>query len=181
MSTRVHVIAVLLMVALSACGTTTYVDSSVSDPSSANVLGWHAVDPVQVTLPRDVPVLEGADRLVEDSRPVIVNVWASYCAPCKEELPMLEKVSRAGQIRVVGLSRDVRRTAAARALRAADVSYENWMDADATFMVALDGRLPLGQIPSSALLVDGRVVAVHLGEFKNRAEVLAGLRFARRD
>ena len=41
--------------------------------------------------------------------PTVVNVWASWCGPCVEEMPLLEQVSAdyAGRVRVLGvLTRD---------------------------------------------------------------------------
>ncbi|MEM6665127.1 MAG: DsbE family thiol:disulfide interchange protein [Pseudomonadota bacterium] len=60
--------------------------------------------------------LEPVDGLVENGAPIpgfstadltgdvtVVNVWASWCVPCREENPMLLEMERQG-IRVVGIS-----------------------------------------------------------------------------
>ena len=39
-------------------------------------------------------------------RPVLLNLWASWCAPCVKELPMLEAIDRAGGVRVIAVSQD---------------------------------------------------------------------------
>lgn len=39
-------------------------------------------------------------------RPVLVNLWASWCAPCVKELPTLDKLARTGRIRVIAVSQD---------------------------------------------------------------------------
>ena len=162
---------------LAGCGGTSYVDSSPPGRQEAVKLGWSPVDPIEVTIPREEAVTDGDVRMADGSHPVLVNVWASWCAPCEEELPLLEKVSASGAVQVVGLTRDVRKKYARRSLKAAGVRYENWMDTDAEFAIALDGRIPIAHVPASALIVDGKVAAVHLGEFESRAEVLVGLRF----
>lgn len=42
-------------------------------------------------------------------KPVLVNLWATWCAPCKVEMPELESLAgaRRGQLSVVALSQDV--------------------------------------------------------------------------
>ncbi len=62
-------------------------------------------------------------------RPVLVNLWASWCGPCVDELPLLEQFSDNNpQLRVVGIA--VRDTAERAAVFAdkAGVSYELGVD-----------------------------------------------------
>ena len=42
-----------------------------------------------------------------DGKPLLLNFWASYCAPCVAELPYLQEVHAAGDVRVVTLSVDI--------------------------------------------------------------------------
>ena len=50
---------------------------------------------------RGVPVGLASFR----GRPVLVNLWATWCAPCVAELPTLERA--AAQVRVVAISQDM--------------------------------------------------------------------------
>ena len=63
---------------------------------------------------RDLPPLEGLTR---DGTPVagltgdsfkgavtIVNVWASWCVPCHDEIPFLAQLSKDSRIRLVGIN-----------------------------------------------------------------------------
>jgi thiol-disulfide isomerase/thioredoxin len=55
---------------------------------------------------------DGGETSLADFRgvPVLVNLWASWCAPCVKELPTLDKVAAAhrddGQLGVIAVSQD---------------------------------------------------------------------------
>src|SRR5262245_22253675 len=54
--------------------------------------------------------LSGPSRKLSEYRgkPLIINVWASWCAPCRQEMGSLERLSRRGGKRftVIGISTD---------------------------------------------------------------------------
>jgi len=39
-------------------------------------------------------------------KPVLVNLWASWCAPCVKELPTLDQLARTGRVQVLAVSQD---------------------------------------------------------------------------
>ena len=39
-------------------------------------------------------------------KPVLLNLWASWCAPCVKELPTLDKLARGGAVQVLAVSQD---------------------------------------------------------------------------
>jgi cytochrome c biogenesis protein CcmG/thiol:disulfide interchange protein DsbE len=49
-----------------------------------------------------VPGLARAD--LGNGRITIVNVWASWCAPCRQEHPLLLRLSQLGRTRLVGIA-----------------------------------------------------------------------------
>ena len=61
----------------------------------------------------DVPYLGpdgGEDRLTDLQGPVLVNFWATWCAPCVKELPTLNALSRSraedGSLAVIAMNQD---------------------------------------------------------------------------
>ncbi len=49
----------------------------------------------------DLPGLDPADFM---GRVSVVNVWGSWCLPCREEHPLLMQLAEDGRVRVVGLN-----------------------------------------------------------------------------
>jgi cytochrome c biogenesis protein CcmG/thiol:disulfide interchange protein DsbE len=94
---------------------------------------------------------------------VVLNVWASWCIPCKEEAPFLEELwreNRARDLVVVGLdAKDFRRDARAFARRF-DLTFPLVYDGPGR---TLDGYGVTGFPETFVLDREGRVVDVFVG------------------
>ncbi len=176
--------ALVLGGSLTACGGTTYVDRDPGGKQPMDGAGWQGIEPIALDLDalrdeKDIrPVREDPPQTltaVRPGTPTVLNIWASFCEPCKDELPLLQSVAAGGKLTVVGYTRDRKAADAREALDAARVSYPNWMDPDAWVALALDGRVPINGIPSSILVRDGQAIAVHIGPFPDKATILAAL------
>jgi len=91
-------------------------------------------------------------------KPLIINVWASWCGPCREEMGSLDRLARkygGKKFRVIGISTDDDIGAAADYIKQSGVSFETFIDSK----VFLENMLGANTIPLT-LLVDahGRVL-----------------------
>lgn len=157
---------------LTGCSGGTVVEGGTGEQTNAvTTEGWNRIDPVEVDLEIGEPI---NGEIPSEAGPLVVNVWATFCHPCRKELPLLQQAAESGKVAVLGLSRDQKVGTARAFLAEYGADFPNRLDRDADFAVALDGRIPINMIPSSALVVDGKVVAVHIGEFKSVAEIVDG-------
>ncbi len=94
---------------------------------------------------------------------VLVDFWASWCAPCNAAMPQLEALSKefpADQFAIVGVNVDTKLADARRALERRGVSYPNASDPEGK----LPKRFGLETMPSSYLIDrEGVVRFVHRG------------------
>jgi thiol-disulfide isomerase/thioredoxin len=79
--------------------------------------------------------------------PLVINVWGSWCAPCRQELPLLARAARHG-IRVLGIDEHDSTGRAAAFARAHGVTYPSLQDPDGHLLASLR-LLPRTGIPST--------------------------------
>ncbi len=72
-------------------------------------------------------------------QPVVVNIWASWCPPCRAEMPLLEVVAQsyAGEVVILGVASNDDPGAAKRFLDELGVTYPNVSDTTGDIRVAL--------------------------------------------
>ncbi|MFB6396579.1 TlpA family protein disulfide reductase [Polymorphospora lycopeni] len=64
--------------------------------------------------------------------PAVINVWASWCTPCRKELPAFQRLAdrSAGQLHVVGVDVRDRRAAAVSIAETYGLTFPNLFDPD---------------------------------------------------
>ena len=96
------------------------------------------------------------EHLANDGRPVFLNLWAAWCFPCREEMPAIDRASKAHpEVLFIGV--DVRDTtsAAEKFLEEIDISYLIGFDDEDT--VDSDYQ-PLGLPASYIISPEGAIV-----------------------
>jgi thiol-disulfide isomerase/thioredoxin len=136
--------------------------------------GWAAV--AAAATPGEVPIggplreatlrgLNGPARALSSFRgqPLLINVWASWCGPCRAEMASLERLAwlepqppYPTAFRIIGISTDDDRAQAQALLTAGNATLSHYLDA----RLELETMLGANRLPLTVLVdASGRVLA----------------------
>jgi thiol-disulfide isomerase/thioredoxin len=104
--------------------------------------------------------LNGPSRKLSEfrGRPLIINVWASWCGPCRDEMASLDRLAwlePARHFSIIGISTDDDPDRAKEWLKASNSTINQFIDA----RLQIENMLGATRIPLTVLVdADGRVV-----------------------
>lgn len=139
----------------------------------AGILVWqavlHTLPPPKFTLPTaSFAALEGAPVPLTPGKPIVINLWATWCPPCRRELPMMMAVAETvPDVRVLFINQGefepvVRQYLLQQGLTTDRVLLDTASDA----MTLFDAKgLPATLFFNST----GQLEALHLGEISRAA------------
>ncbi|MEO8106240.1 MAG: TlpA disulfide reductase family protein [Actinomycetes bacterium] len=146
---RLSVFVVLLATALTGCATSDEgagerVAPSASTPAALPTSGAGSVGSIE-PCPKSGPPVGRGDGVPEvelpclgagepvqlaglTQRPRLINIWASWCEPCRDEMPWLQQAHDTGQVDVLGVDAEDQVPAAAALLDELGVTFPSVFD-----------------------------------------------------
>ncbi len=108
------------------------------------------------------------DLAALSGRPVLVNLWASWCGPCREEMPILQAAHEqyGEQVQFLGVDSKDTLEAGASFLGDIGVTYPQVVDPEGELL----NHLGVPGLPVTVLLDDeGRIAATHVGQLNSES------------
>lgn len=177
----------LLMVALGAAGCGSAGGDPTSKPPDYDRLLAGAPAPLASLHAQADQLLPGGTDAYEkrlaalQGYPIVTNVWASWCVPCRAEFPVLQKLSaRYGKrVAFLGVNSEDDADAAKTYLEEMPVPYPSYSDPDEDIANSIGGR----GFPRTAYYnADGTLCFLKQGQYPDAEELEADVRrFALRE
>jgi peroxiredoxin len=165
--------AVALMLLLAGCGSSTDGVDAAADSGFVAGDGSIVILPEEERAPAPDLVAETLDgdtfRLSDHlGEAVVLNVWASWCAPCRAEAPALAALAREFDgrgVQFAGLDTRDSDVSARAFVDRFGIPYPNVIDRDGRLQLLFSDTLPPQAIPSTLVIdPEGRVAARALGK-----------------
>jgi thiol-disulfide isomerase/thioredoxin len=104
--------------------------------------------------------------------PAIINVWGSWCGPCKEEMPILRSFYEKAQDNLALIGVDVEEASiedGRKFVKNNGITWPNLYDADGKSRAYFGMGVPVTWF----IAADGSVAYKHIGVFKNEIELIS--------
>lgn len=137
--------------------------------------------PVLAALRKRVNELQGGGAKAFDAQlralrghPVVVNAWASWCEPCRFELPFFQReaIARGAQVAFLGINVNDSRDEARKRAAQFPMPYPSFEDPRSNLIA----RYKAQGLPTTAFYdATGKLVLVHQGVFPTQAKLAAAI------
>jgi len=175
--------AVALLLGVAGCGG----DDDAGNPES-ELTADEARAPLADAPPELVALREQANEILDQGAqgmeerlaelkgiPVVVNKWASWCGPCREEFPYFQTqaIERGDEVAFLGLLSDDGLETGATFLAELPLPYPSYLDPDR----AIADSLNAGREFPSTLFIDsnGEIVFTKLGPYSDEESLAADI------
>ena len=164
------VIAALLVSVflLTSCATENPKSKSLGKVVSCSTI---ETDP-NITSGTTLECLDGNSKIVLEAikGPAIINVWGSWCAPCREEMPYLRELAATGKVQIIGIDVEEKSMEAARKFVVEQgMTWPNLYDKDGSTKSSFGMGVPITWYLNSK----SEVAYKHIGVLKSKDQLFS--------
>ncbi|HEU5142903.1 MAG TPA: TlpA disulfide reductase family protein [Solirubrobacterales bacterium] len=179
MNARFVALLVATATAVAGCGSS---EEGAPPPDYAKALAG-APPPLAALYAQENQLLDGGREAYERrlaglrGHPVIVNLWASWCGPCRFEFPYFQQAAAdyGKRVAFLGVDKQDSDDAAETFLREEPLPYPSYSDPDEEIAESIDSEAKRG-LPTTAFYDRaGKLAYLKLGPYDDEAELRADI------
>ena len=153
---------------LTSCGTTTPKSVGNGKVISCSTIATDENKTSGITL----ECLDGNSKVLLESikGPAIINVWGSWCTPCREEMPYLSELAATGKVQIIGIDVEEKSMEAARKFVVEQgMTWPNLYDKDGSTKSSFGMGVPITWYLNSK----SEVAYKHIGVLKSKDQLFS--------
>ena len=153
---------------LTSCGTTTPKSVGNGKVISCSTIATDENKTSGITL----ECLDGNSKVLLESikGPAIINVWGSWCTPCREEMPYLRELAATGKVQIIGIDVEEKSMEAARKFVVEQgITWPNLYDKDGSTKSSFGMGVPITWYLNSK----SEVAYKHIGVLKSKDQLFS--------
>ena len=153
---------------LTSCGTTTPKSVGNGKVISCSTIATDENKTSGITL----ECLDGNSKVLLESikGPAIINVWGSWCTPCREEMPYLRELAATGKVQIIGIDVEEKSMEAARKFVVEQgMTWPNLYDKDGSTKSSFGMGVPITWYLTSK----SEVAYKHIGVLKSKDQLFS--------
>ena len=161
-------IALVSLLALTSCGTTTPAKVAKGQVISCTTIATDTTKTSGTTL----SCLDGKSKVLLESitGPAVINVWGSWCIPCRQEMPFLRALAATGKVKIIGIDvEEANMESARKFVIEQGMSWPNLYDKDGSTKSSFGMGVPVTWFLNSK----SEVAYKHVGVLKSEKQLFS--------
>jgi cytochrome c biogenesis protein CcmG/thiol:disulfide interchange protein DsbE len=160
--------ALISILALTSCGPSTPTIVAKGEVISCTTIATDTSKTSGTTL----SCLDGNSKVLLESitGPAVINVWGSWCIPCRQEMPYLRELAATGKVKIIGIDvEEANMESARKFVIEQGLSWPNLYDADGSTKSSFGMGVPVTWYLNSK----SEVAYKHIGVLKSKDQLFS--------